>query len=279
MLGTYYYHEIIRKTIVAFGTIFNDIHVRKEGIDSPVITGPDKTDSGSQTVISDLKVPLAYAPQAKFLARLEQQARLDKPVAITLPRMSFEMTGISYDSSRKSSTTKTFIAGDGENTKKVFLPVPYNLTFELSIYSKLNEDALQIIEQILPYFQPSFRVTVDLLSSIGEKRDIPISLDGINIQDEYEGNFQERRALIYTLTFTASTYLFGPIADGSDGLIRKVQVDYHSNTNRATSKREARYTVEPDPITAEPGDDFGFSETFEFFEDSKSFSPSLGVDV
>ena len=279
MLGTYYYHEIIRKTIVAFGTIFNDIHVRKEGIDSPVITGPEKTDSGSQTVISDLKVPLAYAPQAKFLARLEQQARLDKPVAITLPRMSFEMTGISYDSLRKSATTKTFISTDGNDTKKVFLPVPYNLTFELSIYSKLNEDALQIIEQILPYFQPSFRVTVDLLSSIGEKRDIPITLDGINIQDEYEGNFQERRALIYTLTFTASTYLFGPIADGSDGLIRKVQVDYHSNTNRATSKRESRYTVEPDPITAEPGDDFGFSETFEFFEDSKSFSPSLGTDI
>lgn len=279
MLGTYYYHEIIRKTIVAFGTIFNDIHVRKEGIDSPVITGPEKTDSGSQTVISDLKVPLAYAPQAKFLARLEQQARLDKPVAITLPRMSFEMTGISYDSVRKSTTTKTIITTDGNETKKVFLPVPYNLTFELSIYSKLNEDALQIIEQILPYFQPSFRVTVDLLSSIGEKRDIPITLDGINIQDEYEGNFQERRALIYTLSFTASTYLFGPIADGSDGLIRKVQVDYYTNTNRATSKRESRYTVEPDPITAEPGDDFGFSETFEYFEDSKSFSPSLGTDI
>jgi hypothetical protein len=277
MLGTYYYHEIIRKTIVAFGTLFNDIHVRKQGTDSPSTVSPG-VDVGSEIVISDLKVPLAYAPQAKFLARMEQQARLDKPVAITLPRMSFEMVGISYDAPRKTNTTKSFKAVSGDDVKKVFLPVPYNLQFELSIYTKLNEDALQIIEQILPVFQPSFRVTVDLLSSIGEKRDIPITLDSINIQDEYEGNFTERRALIYTLQFTANTYLFGPIPDSNADIIRKVQVDYHSNTNRATSKRDSRYTVVPDPISAQPGDDFGFTETFDYFEDSKSFNPFTGTD-
>lgn len=264
MLGTYYYHEILRKTIVAFGTIFNDIHVKHIS-----------DDSGTT---SDIKVPLAYAPQQKFLARLLQNPDFDRSVAITLPRMSFEMLGITYDASRKSNVTKTFKAVDGENLKKVFLPVPYNVEFQLSIYSKLNEDALQIVEQILPYFQPSFKVSVDLVSSIGEKRDIAITLNNINMQDEYEGNFQTRRALIYNLTFTANTYLFGPIAESTDGLIRKVQVDYHTQTDTDSAKREMRYTAVPDPIDANPGDDFGFSETIEMFSDSKSFNPASGTD-
>ena len=109
MLGTYYYHEIIRKTIISFGTLFNDIHIRKEGTDSPVTSGETTTED---TIVSDLKVPLAYAPQSKFLARLEQQANLNRPVAITLPRMSFEMTGVSYDTNRKSHATRTFKAVD-----------------------------------------------------------------------------------------------------------------------------------------------------------------------
>ncbi|AXQ70588.1 tail sheath stabilizer [Synechococcus phage S-T4] len=193
--------------------------------------------------------------------------------------MSFEMTGISYDPSRKSNITKTFKAVDGENLKKVFLPVPYNVEFQLSIYAKLNEDALQIVEQILPYFQPTFKVTVDLISSIGEKRDIPIALNNITMQDEYEGNFESRRAIIYTLSFTANTYLFGPIAETTDGLIRKVQVDYYNSVDVQNAKREVRYTAVPDPIDAEPGDDFGFSETLEFFNDSKKYSPSQDKDI
>ena len=144
------------------------------------------------------------------------------------------------------------------------MPVPYNIGFELNIFSKLNDDALQIIEQILPFFQPSFNLTVDLVSSIGEKRDIPIVLDSIDFQDDYEGSFQTRRALIYTLRFTAKTYLFGSIADTSDGLIRKVQADVYADTNTKTAKREMRYTAVPDPITAEPGDDFGFTEDWTF---------------
>ena len=210
MLGTYYYHEIIRKTIVAFGTMFNDIHI--------------KHDNSSGGTLSDMKVPLAYAPIQKFLARIEQQSDLNKPVQITLPRMSFEMMGINYDSSRKTSVTSTFKATDGSNIKKVYMPVPYNINFELNILSKLNEDALQIIEQILPYFQPSFNVTVDLISSIGEKKDIPVVLNSISLQDDYEGDYSTRRALIYTLQFTAKTYLFGPVAESTDGLIKKVIV-------------------------------------------------------
>ena len=266
MLGTYYYHEIIRKTIISFGTLFNDLNIKH------------KDSSGG--VVSQLKVPLAYGPTQKFLARLEQQANLDKPVQITMPRMSFEMTSIAYDSTRKSGITQTFKAVDGNsNMKKVFMPVPYNIGFELSILSKLNDDALQIVEQILPYFQPSFNITVDLVESIGEKRDIPVVLNSVNFQDDYEGDFSTRRALIYTLRFTAKTYLFGPVAENPEGLIRKVQVDMYADTNTQTAKREVRYTVVPDPITANPGDDFGFTETWETFTDSKSYSPTKQSDI
>tara|TARA_R100000908_G_scaffold54886_1_gene30154 strand:- start:563 stop:1363 length:801 start_codon:yes stop_codon:yes gene_type:complete len=266
MLGTYFYHEILRKTVIAFGTLFNEVHIQKE----------DK----SGNTISDLKVPLAYGPRSKFLAKLEQQQELAKATAITLPRMSFEMNSLSYDPTRKTSVTKTFKAVDNKDrVKKVFLPVPYNVGFELNIMTKLNDDALQIVEQILPFFQPSFNVTVDLINSIGEKRDIPIVLENLTFTDEYEGDFSTRRVLTYTLNFSAKTYLFGPIAESTDGLIRKVQVDYYSDTDRQTAKREMRYTAEPDPITAEPGDDFGFSETNTFFDDGKVYSPTRQEDV
>ena len=265
MLGTYYYHEIMRKTIVSFGTLFNQIYIRH--------------DDAAGSTYSELKVPLAYGPAQKFLARLEQQADLNKPVQTTLPRMSFEMTSVNYDSTRKVGVTQTFKASDGTNMKKVYMPVPYNVGFELNILTKLNDDALQIVEQILPYFQPSFNLTVDLVKSIGEKRDIPIVLDSINFQDDYEGDFSTRRALIYTLNFTAKTYLFGPVAESSEGLIKKVQLDYHTDTNVKTSKRAMRYTVTPDPADAGPDDDFGFSETRSVFSDAKSYSPTQGKDI
>jgi len=232
MLGTYFYHQIIRKTVVSFGTIFNQIYIKHK--------------DESSNDISEMRVPLAYGPRQKFLARIEQQSELNKPIQITLPRMSFEMNSIQYDPSRKVSVTQTFKAVDDNNkVKKVYMPVPYNLGFELNILTKLNDDALQIIEQILPYFQPSFNITIELIDSIGEKRDIPVVLESINFQDDYEGDFSTRRALIYTLQFTAKTYLFGPIADSTDGIIRKVQVDYYTNTDIRNSKREVRYTATP----------------------------------
>ena len=234
MLGNYYYHEILRKTIIAFGTIFNDIHIRH------------RDGAGKET--SDMRVPLAYGPMQKLLARLEQQADLNRAVQITLPRMSFETTNIAYDATRKSGITQTFKATDGNKLRKVFMPVPYNVGFELNILVKLNDDALQIVEQILPYFQPSFNVTVDLVNVIGEKRDIPIVLDNISFQDDYEGDFATRRALIYTLNFTAKTYLFGPVSDSSEGLIKKVQVDYHASVDTENARRELRYSATPQAL-------------------------------
>lgn len=265
MLGKYYYHQIIRKTIVSFGTLFNDIYIKHKNNDDDII--------------SDMRVPLGYGPTQKFLAKIQQQEQLNKPVAITLPRMSFEMTSIQYDATRKAGVTQSFKASDGTNLKKVFMPVPYNIGFELNILTKLNDDALQIVEQILPYFQPSFNLTVDLIDSIGEKRDIPIVLDSVSFQDDYEGDFSTRRSLIYTLQFTAKTYLFGPIADSTDGLIRKVQVDVYAGSDQTTAKREMRYTVTPDPIDAGPDDNFGFNENWEFFNDSKTYSPTQQTDI
>ena len=231
MLGQYYYHEILRKTIISFGTIFNDIHIRH------------RDGAGKET--SDIRVPLAYGPMQKFLARIEQQADLNRATQITLPRMSFETTNIAYDATRKGGITQTFKASDGSKLRKVFMPVPYNVGFELNILVKLNDDALQIIEQILPYFQPSFNVTIDLVNVIGEKRDVPLVLDNISFQDDYEGDFTTRRALIYTLNFTAKTYLFGPVSDSSEGLIKKVQVDYYASVDTENARRELRYSATP----------------------------------
>ena len=283
MLGNYFYHEIIRKTVIAFGTLFNDIHVRH--------------DDGAGNVISEIKVPVAYGPRQKFLARIQQQPELNKATQITLPRMSFEITNISYDASRKAGITQTFKAADtedGDKLKKVFMPVPYNLGFELNILVKLQDDGLQILEQILPFFQPGFTLSIDLVKSIGEKRDVPMILNNISQQDDYEGDFSTRRALIYTLAFTAKTFMFGHIAKTPEGLIRKVQLDYYSDSNTRTAKRVQRYTVVPkakkdynednvidtaDEPFIEPGDDFGFTETSTFFGDSKDFAPNRGVDI
>ncbi len=232
MLGTYYYHEIIRRTIISFGTLFNNIHIKHE------------TENGDD--VSLIKVPIAYGPVQKFLARLDEKPDLRKKVAITLPRMSFEMTTIQYDSSRKVSTVQTFQANrTGVGPVKVYMPAPYNIGIQLSIISKYQDDMLQIIEQILPFFQPHFNLSIDLVNSIGEKRDIPIVLDGISMSDDYEGDFSTRRSLVYTLNFTAKTSLFGPIAESSDNLIKKVQVDYYTNTETRNSSRQLRYTVEP----------------------------------
>ena len=215
----YFYNEILRRTIISFGTLFNGITVKNEG--------------------SVVRVPLAYGPTQKFLARLTQTPDLNKATAITLPRMSFEFTGLTYDPARKVTTTQQFTVKDpttGEESKKAYMPVPYNMQFELAIMCKLNDDALQITEQILPYFQPAYNVTVELVEAIKEKRDIPIVLENITMQDDYEGDFQQRRVLLYTLRFTAKTYMFGPVSSATKDIIRKSTVTYISGDSKSTSR-------------------------------------------
>jgi len=232
----YFYNEILRRTIISFGTLFNGITVKQED--------------------STIKVPLAYGPTQKFLARLEQTPDLNKSTAITLPRMSFEFTGLTYDPSRKVTTTQTFTVKDpdtGKDSKKAYLPVPYNMQFELAIMCKLNDDALQITEQILPYFQPAYNVTVTLVESIKEKRDIPIVLENITMQDDYEGDFTQRRVLLYTLRFTAKTYLFGPVSDASKDIIKKSTVNYRGG-KALPGQRDVTYSVAPRAVKNYTGD-------------------------
>ena len=237
----YFYNEIFRSVIIAFGSIFNGIEIKKTN--------------------SIIKVPLAYGPTQKFLARMQQEADLNKPVSITLPRMAFEFLGLQYDPTRKSTQTQTIInqTPDGANVKKNYLPVPYNMRFELSIMTKLNDDMLQIVEQILPYFQPAYQVPINFLGNLKEKRDVAIQLDSISMEDDYEGNFDTRRALIYTLSFTAKTYVFGPIADVTGDIIKKVSVGYVAG-GRGTSasiNRDLTYTVLPRATRDYTGDVVG----------------------
>jgi hypothetical protein len=234
----YFYHEILRRTIIGFGSLFNEITIKRK--------------NDSDDVFSVVKVPLAYGPTQKFLARLEQEPNLNKPVQITLPRMSFEFIGLSYDPGRKVSQTQTFLSTsveDGKEVKKTYLPVPYNMDFELSVMTKLNDDMLQIVEQIVPYFQPAYTVTVNLLDTIGEKRDIPIVLENISMQDDYEGNFDTRRALIYTFRFTAKTYLFGPVSGASAAgeIIKKVSLGFVAGDTRGAN-RDLTYSATPKAV-------------------------------
>jgi hypothetical protein len=238
----YFYNEILRKTIISFGTLFNGISITH-------------TDSSGGD-INVTKVPLAYGPTQKFLARLTQQPDLNRATAITLPRMSFEFTGLTYDPSRKVTTTQQIVVKDPDNnteTKKAFMPVPYNMQFELAIMCKLNDDALQITEQILPYFQPAYNLSVNLISSMNEKRDIPVVLENITMQDDYEGDFDKRRVLLYTLRFTAKTYLFGPISSATKDIIKKTTVTYLAGGSKST-ERDISYSVTPRAIKDYTGD-------------------------
>ena len=223
----YFYNEIFRKTIIAFGTLFNDITIKQEN--------------------STVKVPLAYGPTQKFLARLEESPDLNKRTSLTLPRMSFEFTGITYDSTRKVTSTQQITVkdpDDGSVTKKAYMPVPYTMQFEMSIMTKLNDDALQIVEQILPYFQPSYNLTVQLVSTLKEKRDIPIVLENVTMDDQYEGNFSTRRVLLYTLRFSAKTYLFDPVTTATKDIIKKTQVKYLAGGSKSV-ERDVTYSVTP----------------------------------
>ena len=273
----YFYHEILRRTIISFGSLFNGIEIKH--LDS------------SGDVDEVIKVPLAYGPTQKFLARLEQSADLNKPTSITLPRMSFEFTGLQYDGTRKVTTTQTFKSqsvGIATAIRKTYMPVPYNMSFELSIFTKLNDDMLQIVEQILPYFQPAYTLSVNLVDTIGEKRDIPIVIENVTMQDDYEGNYSTRRSLLYTIRFTAKTYLFGPVGDttkASRDLIKKVRVGYVQDDS-ATPTRDLTYTVIPratqsytDNIVTNLAEDIGTSTNILRVNDASGISENTYIVV
>ena len=265
MLGQQFYHETIRKVVVAFGTMFNDIHlVRKDN---------------AGNIQQSMKVPLAYGPRQKFLVRLREDADLTKAVAVTLPRIGFEISGISYDPTRKLNRIQKFKKVKGSKSTQLdtqYMPVPYNMEFGLYIMAKQSDDALQIVEQILPYFQPDYTVTVNDNTDMGIRRDVPVVLNSVGYEDTYEGDFTSRTTIIYSLTFTSKFYLYGPVT--STKVIKTVQADQYADMPDKSPKREQRYTVTPSPTSADADDDFGFNETSSFFEDSKVFNPVTGND-
>lgn len=200
MFGHTWYFSTMRKYVILFGTLFNDIHITRAN------------SSGQTTHL--LKVPLAYAAKEKMLTRLENDPEIQRETAVILPRMSFVMEGVSYDGTRKLNTLGRSAVKDTSNPNKLkyqYNPVPYNFNFKLYVYVKNAEDGTKIMEQILPFFTPDWTSTVALIPEMGINMDIPVVLNNIVVEDSYDGNFKERRALIWTLDFTLKGYIYGPI--------------------------------------------------------------------
>jgi len=267
MFGTHFYNEGLRKLTIAFGQLFNNVIIQNT--------------SSTGAVTKRIRVPLAYAPKEKFLVRLEQQADLknDREVSITLPRLGFEITGLQYDASRKiNKLQKTIRVKTNEDGKKLnynYAPVPYNINFSLYSFTATAENGLQIVEQILPFFQPEYTVTMNVVPELQIKRDIPIVLNNVNYEDTYSGDFTTRRTVVYTLNFTAKTYLYGPMTN--QGVIKTVQADLGADTEAPLARDERIITV-PNPTTADADDDFGFTTTITSFTDGKRYNPVSDTD-
>ena len=270
MFGDHFYHKQIRNTVIAFGTIFNNINIKR--LDS------------SGNPLQNIKVPLSYSPKEKFIARLDQQQDLtgdDSSVAITLPRMAFDITGYSYDSSRKLNKNqrigKVTTNADTSKLNTQYSPVPYNVSFELNIFTATSDDGLQIIEQILPYFQPDYTVTMIQDSTyMDTKRDIPFVLESVNYDDSYTGTLTSLRRITYSLSFTAKIYLYGPIS--TTAIIKKVSADLYTNTADKAPSRSERVTVQPNPTSADKDDTYTYTTTLEFFDDGKNYDEATGDD-
>ena len=308
MFGTYFYHQTSRKMVVAFGSLFNTIEVRR-------------TDS-SDAVTEVIKIPLSYGPKDKMLVRISQDPNLNPKVALTVPRMGFELTSMSYDGVRKLNTVGRNVKKGTTGLKKQYNPVPYNWDFSLYVFVKNAEDGTQILEQILPFFTPDFTVTMTLVSGMSEKRDIPLVLNSVTSEDSYEGDFATRRSIIWTLSFVMKGFLYPSVTDNAK-IITSSVVDTHimsaataadpiyivaedstpysqnymildkheiddatririlseaSEDASSAGQTVSRTTVEPTSTGALTDDDFGFSETFEFFPHGETHDPVAGTD-
>jgi hypothetical protein len=231
MFGSQYYHGTLRKYIISFGNLFNDIVIAR------LNTAGER--------IQSIAVPLAYGPKEKFLVRLRQDPNLDQAVAITLPRMGFEITGMTYAPARKlSSTLKnvTLKSDDNDRLKTQYVPVPYDINILLSIFVSNADDGAQILEQILPYFRPEFTTNVRLIPEMNVVVDTPVVLQDISIEDTYEGDFDTRRALIYNLTFSMKAYIYGPVAN--QGVIKRSITNIFGDVPAGSAQLE-RMTIEP----------------------------------
>ena len=228
MFGHEFYNETTRRYVAMFGTIFNDIHITRK--------------DNSDTTIQSMKVPINYGPIEKFMARLEQDPNLTAP-AITLPRMSFEINNMSYNPERKLSPFTRYTLHDttGSTAKTAFTAMPYDIEFELNIMTKYAEDGTKIMEQILPFFTPDFTPSVKLMDELDVTLDIPIVLNSVTHEDVYEGDYEERRALTWTLNFTIKGYYFGPQMDKK--VIKFAKIAMYDDVTSANTTSEI--TVQP----------------------------------
>jgi len=308
MFGTYFYHQTSRKMVVAFGSLFNNIEVRR-------------TDS-SDAVTEVIKIPLSYGPKDKMLVRISQDPSLNPNVALTVPRMGFELTAMTYDGARKLNTMGRNVKKGTTGLKKQYNPVPYNWDFSLYVFVKNAEDGTQILEQILPFFTPDFTVTMTLVSGMTVKMDIPLVLNSVTSEDSYEGDFATRRSIIWTLSFLMKGFLYPSVTDNAK-VITSSTVDTHimsaataadpiyivaedstpyaqnymilnkheiddatririlseaSEDASSAGQTVSRTTVEPTSAGALTDEDFGFSETFEFFPQGKTYDPVAETD-
>jgi len=308
MFGTYFYHQTSRKMVVAFGSLFNNIEVRR-------------TDS-SDAVTEIIKIPLSYGPKDKMLVRISQDPSLNPKVALTVPRMGFELTSMTYDGVRKLNTMGRNVKKGTTGLKKQYNPVPYNWDFSLYVFVKNAEDGTQILEQILPFFTPDFTVTMTLVSGMTIKMDIPLILNSVTSEDSYEGDFATRRSIIWTLSFLMKGFLYPSVTDNAK-IITSSVVDTHlmsaatatdpiyviaedstpyarnymildkheiddatririlsevSEDASSAGQTVSRTTVEPTSTGALTDEDFGFSETFEFFPQGKTYDPVAETD-
>ena len=269
MLGTQFYNQAVRKTVISFGTLFNNIELKKT-VDGQVLEVE--------------KVPLAYGPKQKFLYRLQGNPVDGKKVAITMPRIYFEMTGIDYDSSRKTPATQKIkksvpangSAANAESVMVQYVPVPYNISFEVGILAKSQDDGLQILEQILPFFQPSFSMSLKFIPEMNETRDVAVVLNSVAFDDDWEDDFTTRRSITYSMQFTAKSYIYGPYSKAS--VIRKSKI-IETIGDTTTNKRHVELTYTPkaktdinqdgqvtaaDDALVTADDDFGFNEGMNF---------------
>ena len=268
MFGHTYYHSIIRKYIIMFGTMFNDIDVQRFNT------------AGER--VQTLRVPIAYGPKEKFLVRLAQDPNFDRDVAISLPRMSFEITSMNYNSTRKLPSTikNVYTYTDQDKLKYQYTPVPFDINIALSVFVKNADDGVQILEGILPFFTPEWTNTINLIPELKLKMDVPVVFNDISTEDTYEGDFSTRRALIHTLNFTVKGYLFGPVrtqgvikraiattnietTDGSTSAISSILTATPGLTANGTPTSDSTITVPPEQISST--DDYGFIEDQQFF--------------
>lgn len=253
-LRQHFYHQHIRKAIIAFGTIFNQITVKRFNAD--------------EEIVQSIRVPLSYSPKNKFLARIaEVPTPTTQAAAIILPRMGFEITGLQYNPARKINLlTKNVAIGQGDDPNKLraqFTSTPYDMNVSLYIMAKNQDDGLQIIEQIIPFFNPDFCVTVNDIPEMGIKRDLQIILENISYEDNYEGDYLQRRSIIWTINFTLGLNLYGPVEQ--QNIIRTSIANTYTDMDQPNYQQQYQVTTNPNDATVV--DDWDYVEQFdEFFE-------------